>query len=154
TVAYKLLSQFIRTYQSEGCTLVIGSGPVQWHLISEVDSQASALADLQQLGDGGDELTTAVDLTHGRAMFRLTGEEAAGLLNKLCSLEFADDIVPDGSALRSSVAGVVTDIARNDRSGKRSYLLHCERSSGQYLWNTLLDAGNEYRIEPAGFSAG
>lgn len=153
-VANKLQTQFGRTYQAEGGTLVIGSGPGQWHVISEIGSQASALADLQPLGNDSDELTTAVDLTHGRAMFRLTGEEAAGLLNKLCSLEFADDIVPDGSALRSSVAGVVTDIARNDISGQRSYLLHCERSSGQYLWNTLLDAGNEYRIEPAGFSAG
>src|SRR5699024_12857954 len=133
---------------------VIGAGPEMCHDISEVDSQAIALADLQQLVYGGDELTTAVDLTHGRAMFRLTGDEAAMLLNKLCSLEFADDMVPNGAALRSSVAGVVTDIARNDISGQRSYLLHCERSSGQYLWNTLLDAGNEYRIEPAGFSPG
>lgn len=154
TVADKLQTQFGRTYQAEGGTLVIGSGPGQWHVISEVDSQASALADLQQLGDGGDELTTAVDLTHGRAMFRLTGDEAAELLNKLCSLEFADDMVPNGAALRSSVAGVVTDIARNDRSGQLSYVLHCERSSGQYLWDTLLDAGAEYRIAPTGFSAG
>lgn len=153
-VANKLQTQFGRTYQAEGGTLVIGSGPGQWHVISEIGSQASALADLQQLGNDSDELTTAVDLTHGRAMFRLTGDEAAMLLNKLCSLEFADDIVPDSSALRSSVAGVVTDIARNDQSGKRSYLLHCERSSGQYLWDTLLDAGAEYRIESAGFSAG
>src|SRR5699024_2032862 len=64
------------------------------------------------------------------------------------------DMVANGAALRSSVAGVVTDTARKDISGQRSYLLHCERSSGQYLWNTLLDAGNEYRIAPAGFSEG
>ncbi|MDN6149032.1 MAG: 2Fe-2S iron-sulfur cluster-binding protein [Yaniella sp.] len=153
-IADKLQTHFGRVYQGDGGTLVIGSGPGQWHVISEVNSQDTALAELQQLAAASDELTTAVDLTHGRAMFRLTGDDAAGLLNKLCSLEFADDMVPDGAALRSSVAGVVTDIARNDQSGMRSYLLHCERSSGQYLWDTLLDAGAEYRIEPAGFSAG
>lgn len=152
-VAEKLQTQFGRTYQGDSGTLVIGSGPGQWHVLSEVGSQATALAELQQLGDSTDGLTTAVDLTHGRALFRLTGEEGAELLSKICSVELSDDIVPDGSALRSSVAGVVTDIARNDRDGKRSYLLHCERSAGQYLWDALLDAGSEYRLETAGFSA-
>ena len=28
----------------------------------------------------------------------------------------------------------------------RSYLLHCERSSGQYLADSLLDAGAEFGI--------
>lgn len=153
-VADKLQTNFGRTYQGEQGTLVIGSGPGQWHVISDVGSQATALAELQQLGEGIDKLTTAVDLTHGRALFRLTGEEGAELLNKICSVELSDDVVPNGSALRSSVGGVVTDIARNDRNGTRSYLLHCERSAGQYLWDTLLDAGAEYRIEQAGFSAG
>lgn len=153
-VADKLQTNFGRTYQREQGTLVIGSGPGQWHVISDVGSQATALAELQQLGEGIDKLTTAVDLTHGRALFRLTGEEGAELLNKICSVELSDDVVPNGSALRSSVGGVVTDIARNDRNGTRSYLLHCERSAGQYLWDTLLDAGAEYRIEQAGFSAG
>src|SRR5699024_6443293 len=92
TVADKLQTQIGRTYQAEGGTLVIGAGPGQWHVLSEVDPQASALADLQQRGDGGDERTTAVDLTHGRAMFRLPGDEAAELLNQLCSSEFADDM--------------------------------------------------------------
>lgn len=153
-VADKLQTNFGRTYQGDEGTLVIGSGPGQWHVISEVGSQATALAELQQLGDGIEELTTAVDLTHGRALFRLTGEEGAELLNKICALELSDDVVPNGSALRSSVGGVVTDIARNDRNGTRSYLLHCERSAGQYLWDTLLDAGAEYRLEQVGFSAG
>src|SRR5699024_5502512 len=69
-------------------------------------------------------------------------------------IELSDDMVPNGSALRGSVAGVVTDIVRDDVDGTRSYLIHCERSSGQYLWDTLFDAGAEYRLEGAGFGAG
>ena len=60
--------------------------------------------------------------------------------------------MPDGSALRGSVAGVVTDIIRDDVDGTRSYLVHCERSSGQYLWDTLLDAGAEYRLTEVGYA--
>ena len=152
STAEKLQTGFGRTHQGEQGTLVIGSGPGQWHVLSEPGSQHTALEELQQMADETEELTTVVDLTHGRALFRLTGAEAAELLNKVCSLELSDDIVPDGSALRSTVAGVVTDIARNDIAGTRSYLLHCERSAGQYLWDTLFDVGAEYRIEAAGFS--
>jgi hypothetical protein len=35
----------------------------------------------------------------------------------------------------------VTDIVRDDQGAVPSYLLHCERSSGQYLAEVLLDAG-------------
>jgi hypothetical protein len=47
----------------------------------------------------------------------------------------------DGAAFRSSVASLVTDVVRDDTGPIRSYLLHCERSSGQYLADSLLDAG-------------
>lgn len=151
STAEKLQAGFGRTHRSQDGTLVVGSGPGQWHIFAEPGSQDLMLQELEQLAASADELTTVVDLTHGRALFRITGDEAAAVLNKLCSLELSDDIVPDGSALRSSVAGVVTDIIRDDVDGTRSYLVHCERSSGQYLWDTLTDAGSEYRLVEAGF---
>jgi sarcosine oxidase, subunit gamma len=40
---------------------------------------------------------------------------------------------------------------RDDRGGEISYLLHCERSSGQYLFDALIDAGDEFGIEVDGF---
>jgi len=49
------------------------------------------------------------------------------------------------------VAKQVTDVVRDDQNGERSYLLHCERSSGQYLFDALVDAGVEYDIEVDGF---
>jgi len=39
---------------------------------------------------------------------------------------------------------------RDDFDGTRSYLLHCERSSGQYLFDVLVDAGVEFGLEIAG----
>ena len=46
---------------------------------------------------------------------------------------------------------MVTDVVRDDVAGARSYLLHCERSSGQYLWDALLDAGARSAVEVTGF---
>ncbi len=95
--------------------------------------------------------TTCVDLTHGRALVRLTGAESPRVLAKLCAADLDDDLVPDGAALRTAVAAVATDIIRDDTDGTRSYLLHCERSVGQYLFDVLLQAGAEYGLAVDGF---
>jgi glycine cleavage system aminomethyltransferase T len=50
------------------------------------------------------------------------------------------------------VARLATDLVRDDVAGVRSYLLHCERSSGQHLFDSLLDAGREFGIEVDGLS--
>ena len=96
------------------------------------------------------ESVSVVDLTHGRALVRLRGARSADLLATVCGIDLADDIIPDGAAFRTSVAKLVTDVLRDDvgdDAGRvRSYLLHCERSSGQYLADALLDAGAEFTV--------
>ena len=72
---------------------------------------------------------------------------------KVCGVDLSEEITPDGAAFRSSVAKLVTDVVRDDRGTERSYLLHCERSSGQYLFDALIDAGDEFGIEVEGFVA-
>ncbi len=95
--------------------------------------------------------TTCVDLTHGRALLRPTGEKGPRILARLSAIDLDDNLVPDGAALRTAVATVATDIIRDDRDGPRSYLLHCERSVGQYLFDALLRAGAEYGLAVDGF---
>ena len=90
--------------------------------------------------------------TCARALLRIRGPQSASLLSKLCAIDFADTTTPDGSALRASVAELVTDIVREDDAGFPAYWLHCEWSSGQYLFDALLNAGQEFEIEVDGFS--
>src|SRR5215831_2410446 len=45
-----------------------------------------------------------------------------------------------------------TDVTRDDTGGVPSYLLHCERSSGAYLFGELLAAGGELGIDIDGFT--
>ena len=71
----------------------------------------------------------------------------------MCAIDLRPDVTPNGSAFRSSVAELVTDVVRDDLpDGTRSYLLHCERSSGQHLFDSLVDAGAELKLEIDGFS--
>jgi heterotetrameric sarcosine oxidase gamma subunit len=139
----------------EGGWLVAGSGPGEWFVLAPPDA-ASAEAVAGWLGavaadSAPEEFVSVVDLTHGRALMRITGPDAADLLARLCGADLHDDMAPDGAALRSAVAGVATDIIRDDRAEVPSYLLHCERSSGQYLFGALVSAGESLGIGVDGF---
>jgi heterotetrameric sarcosine oxidase gamma subunit len=145
---------FGRARRDTDGTLVVGSGPGEWLLIGP-PGRAGVLAGrlAGQLGPG--DGATWVDLTHGRALVRLTGPDARRVLARLCGVDLGDDITPDGAALRTSVAALATDVIRDDAAGDSnsgpSYLLHCERSSGQYLFDALLSAGADFGIEIDGF---
>lgn len=131
--------------------LEIGSDPGGWLTIAPVGSAAEHVARLTaDVADVG-ELVTVIDLTHGRALVRLSGVDGSRVLAKLCAVDLADHVTPNLRAFRSSVAKVVTDVVRDDLpDGTRSYLLHCERSSGQHLFDSIIDAGAELDIDVTG----
>lgn len=136
--------------------LVIGSGPGEWLVLGPAGGERALRERLEADAAPAEraELVSVIDLTHGRALLRLTGALAGHVLAKLCAIDLGEEVTPDGAAFRSSVAGVVTDVIRDDRGGPvLSYLLHSERSSGQYLFDALLDAGAEFGIEIEGFTA-
>jgi heterotetrameric sarcosine oxidase gamma subunit len=130
-------------------TLVVGSGPGEWLLLSAPGTGAAVREHVKQIQE--EEFVSVFDATHGLALVRITGARAPDLLAKVCAIDFSEAVTPNGAAFRSFVAKLVTDVIRDDLDGERSYLLHCERSSGQYLFDALIDAGNEYDIEVDGF---
>jgi heterotetrameric sarcosine oxidase gamma subunit len=142
-----------RDTSRDGAWLVVGSGPGEWFVFAPPGAAAQVAGWLDTLAadSAAGELVSVVDLTHGRALVRITGQDAAELMARLCGVDLHDDMAPDGAALRSAVAGVATDIIRDDRDGVPSYLLHCERSSGQYLFDALVSAGESLGIGVDGF---
>lgn len=147
---------FGRAARDEAGTLVVGAGPGEWLLLAPPGHSrrllAAADAGVGRAAEDHEDLVTAVDLTHGRALIRLRGALAGSVLARVSGIDLSDAVTPDGAALRTSVAGVAADIIRDDDRGTRSYLLHCERSSGQYLFDALLGAGAEYGLEVTGFT--
>ena len=154
---------FGRATRDADRALVVGSGPGEWLVLGAPGTTAAIAARIAPSQDR--ELLTVIDATHGRALIRVTGADSAKMLSKLCAVDLSDEVTPDGAAFRSSVAALVTDVIRDDIRPNdkpdgptanvkvRSYLLHCERSSGQYLFDSLLDAGAEFGIEVDGFAA-
>ena len=135
---------------AEGGTLVLGSRPGEWIVLGTADAVAEAVEGLGGV-DSSDsvdssDFVTALDWTHGRALFRVTGPAASRMLEKVCSLDWSDPMTPDGAVASASVAKVTCDIARNDVDGTPSYLVFCDRSFGQYLFDALIDAGEEFGL--------
>lgn len=94
----------------------------------------------------GPEPIEAVDLTHVRAMFRLTGDAGPDLLSRICGLDLDERMFGPSGAARTLLAGVATEIVRDDVGHVRSYLLLPSRSFGRYLLGVILDAGAEFGI--------
>jgi heterotetrameric sarcosine oxidase gamma subunit len=129
--------------------LVIGSGPDEW-LVLAAPGRARVVAEehARDLRVAYPGLVTVIDVTHGRALMRVSGPRTMSLLRRVTAVDLDDRLVPHGSALRTSVAGVVSDLIRDDLAGSPAYLLHCERSSGRYLQQSLLAAGADLGVVP------
>ena len=149
-VSRSLGVSFGRAARDEHGTLVAGSGPGERTLIAAPGAAPDMIERVEAAST--DEFASAIDVTHGRALMRISGAQAPDLLAKVCGIDFSGEFTPNGAAFRSSVAKVVTDVVRDDEEETRSYLLHCERSCGQYLFDTLLDAGDEFSVEIRGFT--
>jgi len=135
--------------RNETGVLVSTAAPGEWWLIGAPQADPSKAIEIESVERP--EWVSLLDLTHERAAVRLTGGTAHKLLEKVCAINLSEQVTPNGAALRSSVARVVTDIVRDDSNGERSYLLHFERSYGQYLFDALLDAGREFSVDVDGF---
>jgi heterotetrameric sarcosine oxidase gamma subunit len=150
-----------RVRRDESGMLVAGVSPAEWIVIGAPGVYLPSA--LSQSSDGLAQ-SGIVDITHARALIRIVGADSAKVLSKLCGINFADTTTPDDMALRTSVARLVVEVIRNDLAQPgtlatnrvrlaRSYLIMRERSAGQYLFDALLDAGQEFGVDVEGFAA-
>lgn len=130
------------TSRSVGDVLVVGQRPDEWMIVGPSDASWAYIEGLDRTGH-----VSVIDHTHSRDMFRITGEQATSMLEKVCGIDWSDPMTPNGAATSASVALTTCDIIRNDVRADpagRSYLLAMDRSFGQYLFDALVDAAGEF----------
>lgn len=118
-----------------GEALVCGSRPGEWLVLGQPEAVAGAIGDVD---------ANQVDVTHGRLLIEVAGAAAVATLEKVCSLDWDDRMMPDGAVTSASVAKVNCDIIRSDRDGAPAYLIAADRSFGQYLHDAIVDAAQEF----------
>jgi len=141
-LADRLAVPFGRSRHDDDGTLILRVRPAQWLLFADSGREGELVEHWEAAATETGEFVSVIDVTSGRTLLRLTGESSPALLAKICALDL--DTASDGSALRSSVAKVNAEIVRDDADGRRSYLLTCERSYGQFLTEAINDAGEEF----------
>ncbi len=92
------------------------------------------------------QATHVTDFTHLRASLKLSGLAASEMLTKISGLDFHDSIFPNMQVKQSSAAKIKTLIARCDEADVSVYHLHVNRPLGQYFWDIVWDAGQEFGI--------
>ncbi len=129
------------TSRNEGEALVCGTRPDEWLILGMPHAVEAAEATIDSGG-----FTNVIPFTHGRSLFRITGGGAPAMLEKVCGIDWSDNMTPNGAVVTASVALTTCDIIRNDLGGEISYLVMCDRSFGRYLFDALIDAGDEFGI--------
>lgn len=110
------------------------------------NAKLPSVVDLEDNLAKGQRFTHVTDYTHGKAVIRLAGAAAPELLSKICGLDFDQTIFPNLHVAQTSAAKIKTLIARCDVAGVSTYFLHVNRPLGQYFWEVVWDAGQEFGL--------
>jgi heterotetrameric sarcosine oxidase gamma subunit len=111
-------------------------------------------ADLLKAGVAGQaSLISVVDATSGLVGLSLSGPESRSVMRKLCALSLDEKDFPNLRIAQTSFAKVRTTILRRDMGNVPRYELFADRSYAEYLWDSVMDAGMQFGIQPVGWQA-
>lgn len=121
--------------------LVCGTRPDEWTIYGDPGRSGAIAASVPTEG-----FVTVIDITHGRAMLRISGSNATAALSKICNLDLSDELTPNGAVFSGSLGSVGCDWVRDDQGGETSFLISCERSFGKFLFIAVADACTEFGV--------
>jgi sarcosine oxidase subunit alpha len=90
------------------------------------------------------------DVTGGLAAVNVAGPRARDLMARLTDLDVSNEGIAYLDARQGPVAGVPCLILRIGFVGELGYELHFPSPYGEYLWDTLLEQGEDLAIRPFG----
>lgn len=102
----------------------------------------------------GTEMDASVtNVTSNYAAINLAGPKSRQVLSKLTDIDLDGDSFPYMSAKFGKVAGVETSLLRIGFVGEMGWELHFPSQYGEHVWDSIVDAGQEYDISPFGLEA-
>ena len=120
-------------------------------LVTTAASRPLRLSETLTAGAAG--CAHVVDVTSALAAVRVAGPRAPDLLAALTELDLARDAFGDGSCAQSRFAEIHGTLARLDASGLPAYTLFFGREYGDYMWESIMEAGERYGLVPFGIEA-
>jgi sarcosine oxidase subunit gamma len=130
------------TVVGEAC-MIFWLGPDEWMLVG--DNMESAGLAPELAAKLADQHVAINDVSGGLVCYRLLGDNARRLLAKGCTLDLHPDVFGVGKCAQTGLAKA--GVLIRPLPGGSGYDLIVRRSFADYLWQWLLRAGREYRIE-------
>ena len=115
--------------------------------------EVSAQKKLTTASAASEQFVTVTDVTHGRMEIRVIGPDSQALLSKLCGLDFRSSAFPNETAKQSSLAKTTQLIIRRDIGELPTFSIIGTQSLGPYVWDTMMEAGQEFGVVPIGRAA-
>jgi aminomethyltransferase len=89
----------------------------------------------------------------GTAYLSVQGPASRDILSKLTDADLSTAALPYYGLVQTTVAEVPTVLSRTGYSGELGYELYYPRDYGEYMWDTLIAAGSDFGLKPAGLGA-
>lgn len=122
----------------------------EFFILTEPNHAGSVAESLGAMSDRGFHL---VDVSSGLAGVKIAGPAASLVLAGVTELDLAVDAFPDMSCAQAGFAEVHGTLLRIDRGALPGYELYFGREYGEYMWDALLEAGDEGQVAPVGIEA-
>jgi sarcosine oxidase subunit alpha len=125
-----------------------------WYLSTTSTGAGSAFQWIQWwLQSGWGDGIHLTDMTETYSAFNLAGPRSRDVLQKLTERDVSNKAIPYMRIRRARVADVPCRLLRIGFTGELSYEIHCPSASGLHVWDSLMEAGEEFGIAPFGVEA-
>ena len=114
-------------------------------------NQAQSVADA--LGEQADQCAHVLDITSGLCGVSIAGPLAQRVLAGVSELDTDAEIFPNMTCAQTNAAEIHNMLLRIDFESLPGYQLYFGREFGEYMWDALLEAAEEYGITPVGIEA-
>ena len=122
----------------------------EFMILSEPDQSSSVS---ESLGGHAGQCAHLLDITSALAGVRIMGPCGHLVLANLTELGTSPETFPDMSCAQAKFAEIHGVLLRLDRGNLLNYDLYFGREFGEYMWDALLEAGEEYKATPFGIEA-
>ncbi len=107
----------------------------------------------ETLGDMADGCAHSVDITSARTGICVAGPAAQPTLAAVTEIDTSPHSFTDMNCAQGSISQVHATLIRHDIGDLPRYSIYVDRAYGEYMWETLTEAGKRYGITPFGTDA-
>lgn len=127
--------------------------PDQFFVVTPPGGEAEMLTRLEKAVADRSAFVTVTDLSQGLAEMRLIGPNSRSVLSKVCGLDFSAEAFPNLTAKQTSLAKTKQLLIRRDFGSLPAFTFSGAQSLSAYVWEVVLEAGQEFGIAPIGVAA-